>query len=83
MSSPQHGEVIEVVLDVVRVEREDGSFERVIVRGVYPRGGPYPPLEPGAARNVVQTFYGATLNVRAFLLPAAPDVPAGEDAEDG
>lgn len=73
---PVPGAVVQVVLDVVRTARDGQEFERVIVRGVYPAGVAVPALADGAGRNVVQCFYGQTMDIRALLIPAASE-PTG------
>jgi hypothetical protein len=68
------GDVIEVVLDVVHVTRDGREFERVLVRGVFPRGVITPDPAPGATRNVVQVFFDIPISpspIGAFLIETA------------
>jgi hypothetical protein len=61
-------EIVEVVLDVVPVHEDGQHYERVIVRGVYPRNAHKPDLLEGATRNVVQVFMGITMDIKALLI---------------
>jgi hypothetical protein len=82
--STQPGDVVEIVLDVVHVSGpdKDAEFERVLVQGVFPHGSALPPLPAGAARNVVQVFFGRDMHgVAAFLIKT--DIPAGDTARGG
>jgi hypothetical protein len=67
------GDIVEVVMDVVRVTDHRGEWERVLVHGVFPNGGPYPPLAEGGTRNVVQVFFGRNMGgIPAFRIAAPP-----------
>lgn len=70
------GDRVEIVMDVVHVTDDRGERERVLVQGVFPFGGPYPPPVPGAHRNITGVFYGSNMGgVPAFLI-RAPDAEA-------
>jgi len=73
VTGPADGEIILVVLDTIPVTCQGIAFERVIVRGAYPRGGSLPAPLDGAVRNIVQTPYGRTTGVRALLIPSAEE----------
>lgn len=55
---------VDVVLDVYL---EDDTY-RVRMVGVFQPDQPKPPIPPGAARNIVQTFLDVKTDVRAFAL---------------
>lgn len=61
-------EIVEVVLDVVPVHEDGQHYERVIVRGVYPKDARKPETLDGATRNVVQAFMGVTMDIKALLI---------------
>lgn len=75
MTVTRPGDIVDIVLDVIHVSEAGqggGEHERVLVQGVFPSGGPYPPMLAGAARNVVQVFFGHHMHgVAAFLIETA------------
>lgn len=86
------GDIVEIVLDVIHVSDSQGEHERVLVQGVFPRGSAQPPLREGAARNVVEVFFGRNMgSLPAFLIHTGltadgeidPALLAAKEAEDG
>lgn len=75
-------DVVEVVLDAVRVDEGDRHGTAIVLRGVFPRRYPasHPPMEPGACRNVFQAFLGTKTNGRVFFIH---DDPGGETGAPG
>ena len=72
----QPGDRVDVVLDVYA----DGDEYRVVMVGVFEpdQHKGIPPLEPGASRNLVQTFLGMRHNFGAFRMGRRTD-PASDE----